>query len=88
MAEDQYLTIAVIARDEDMIQRVASCAAKQGEPEPHWWATNHAYTWAAAPGWAMKWDSAVASGVANPGADPAVVTDGDILAVVQPMLGA
>jgi hypothetical protein len=83
---DQYLTIAVVSTDTFMIQRVAACAAQQGQTEPHWWATQNGYLWAAAPGWGAKWDSAVASGIAEPGKDPAVITDGDILAVVQPMV--
>jgi hypothetical protein len=84
---DQFLTISIIARDNDMTERVAACAAQQGQELPHrWWAEQNAYTWASAPGWGAKWDSAVAGGVEHPGADPAVITDGDILAVIQPMV--
>lgn len=83
---DQYLTIATIAGDPTMIQRVAACAAQEGQDEPHYWATQHGYTWAAAPGWGAAWDSATAGGIADPGADPAVITDGQILAQVQGML--
>jgi hypothetical protein len=39
------------------------------------------------PGWREAWESALASGVENPGADPAVITDGQILAAVQSLLG-
>ena len=83
---DQYLTIATVANDATMNQRVAACVGQQAGPDPLWWADQNRYRWAAAPGWAAKWDSAVASDVPNPGADPAVITDADILAVVQPML--
>jgi len=86
---DQYLTISTIAADPAMLGRVTACAGQQGsELPPEVWAWENRYRWAAAPGWGQQWDSAVASGVEDPGADPAVITDGDILAVVQPMLGA
>ena len=85
---DQYLTISTIAADDAMQRRVAACAAQQGEPNSLWWAQQNNYEWAAAPGWGAKWDSAVASDVEDPGSDPAVITDGDILAVVQPMVTA
>lgn len=84
---DQYLTISTVSADSSMRQRVAACAAQQGNTEPEHWAYVNAFRWAAAPGWAAKWDSAIAGGVTNPGSDPAVITDADILAVVQPMIG-
>lgn len=87
---DQYLTISVISDDVFMQRRVAACAAQQGitqDPDPTVWTFERRYTWAAAPGWAQKWDSAVAGGIEQPGADPAVITDADVLAVVQPMVG-
>jgi hypothetical protein len=40
---------------------------------------------AATPGWAEAWESAVAGGIVSPGSDPGVITDGMILAAVQPM---
>jgi len=86
---DQYLTIATISEDTSMRRRVAACAAQQGATgDADQWAYDNRWQWAAAPGWATKWDSAVAAGVADPGADPAVISDADILAVVQPMVGA
>ena len=66
--------------------RVAACAAQQGSTEPEHWAYVNAYIWAASPGWAAAWDSAVASGVAEPGKDPAVIQDSMILSQVQGML--
>jgi hypothetical protein len=84
---DQYLTIATIAHDAHMIYRVSACAAQQHAPiDPQSWAAQNSYAWAASPTWAEKWDSAVASDIAEPGADPAVITDGDILATVQGLL--
>ena len=83
---DSYLTISVIARDNNMMNRVTACAAQQGISSPGGWAGQYAYEWAAAPGWAEKWDYAVAGAVEEPGADPAVITDGDILAQIQSMM--
>jgi hypothetical protein len=87
---DSYLTISVIAADQNMIDRVTACAAQQqqgrdiGYP-PHW-AREHAFDWAASPSWGEKWDYARATHedpAYQPGADPAVITDGDILATIQ-----
>jgi hypothetical protein len=89
---DAYLTIAAIAADQHMIDRVTSCAAQQakaGAPidfAPHW-ARERAYDWASSPTWGEKWDYALLTHEDNPtyqpGADPAVITDADILATVQ-----
>jgi hypothetical protein len=89
MAEDQLLTISAIAVDPTMADRVAAAYAKEATPGPDLptaWAFANAYWWAAAPGWAVAWDSAIAGGIPDPGADPAVITDGMILAQVQAML--
>lgn len=86
---DQYLTIAEVAMDVDMRNRVTACAAQQGHPSPEKWAWDNAYTWASTSSWAEKWDYAVATHTDpeySPGADPAVITDGDILTRVQQLL--
>jgi hypothetical protein len=55
------------------------------------WVANNRYVWAASPGWGAAWDSALAAhpddAAYEPGRDPAVITDGMILATVQ-QLGA
>jgi hypothetical protein len=60
------------------------------------WVAARRYTWASSPSWGEKWDYALANNPNDdnpdtpeyqPGADPAVITDGDILATVQ-ALGA
>lgn len=81
-----YLTISTIAADQSMRSRVAACAAEQGNTTPENWAYTNAYVWAASPGWASAWESAVAAGNPSPGTDPAVITDGQILSTVQGML--
>jgi len=83
---DAYLTISVIAQDLNMQNRVIACAAQQRIGDPQFWAINHSYQWASSPTWAEKWDYAVANNNPEPGADPAVITDGDILATVQFMV--
>jgi len=97
---DSYLTISLIAADASMQQRVTSCAAQQGvKDDPYRWAADRRYEWAASPGWAEAWDYALATHPADPeapaeqppyspGADPAVITDAQILAAVQPMAQA
>jgi hypothetical protein len=89
MMTDSYLTISTIAIDHDMRNRIASCAAQQGNPSPEKWSWDNAYIWAATPTWAEKWDYALAfhpEPEFRPGADPSVITDGDILSRVQQML--
>jgi hypothetical protein len=56
----------------------------------HIWRYNR-YVWAASPGWGGAWDSALAGHpddpAYEPGRDPAVITDGMILATVQQLGG-
>lgn len=88
---DTYLSIADAADSYSLQRRVAACAAQQDAPgDPVQWTVDNRYTWAAAPGWGAAWDSALASHpddpVYDPGADPAVITDAQILAQLQSML--
>jgi len=86
---DSYSSIADAADSGSLQRRVAACAAQQGAHEDPWsWMWDNRYTWAAAPGWGAAWASAEASGNPDPGADPAVITDAQILSQVQGMLGA
>ena len=90
MPEDAYLTISTVAADSAMRSRVAAAYAKEQDgPEANGaesWAYSNAFWWASAPGWAAAWDYAVNTGNESPGADPAVITDAQILAQVQMML--
>lgn len=85
-----YLTQGAIADDPDMKVRVAQCAAQQGCAndgiDPDLWTYEWRRVWSASPGWDEAWESAEAGGVPTPGADPAVVTDEQILAQVQTMM--
>jgi hypothetical protein len=55
------------------------------------WVDKNRYVWAASPSWGEKWkyaqDSHNADASYQPGADDAAITDADILATVQHLLG-
>lgn len=83
-----YLSQSRIASNAAMFQRMAQAAAsEQFTTDPNSWASIHARTWAAAPGWDAAWESAlVAHGddpEYDPGTDEAVITDQMILSEVQ-----
>ena len=84
---DAYLTIATIANDPTFRARCTACAATQQAADPKQWVNANAWALAAQPGFAAAWDSAVANGIDNPAADPAVITDAQLLAAVQSLLG-
>lgn len=93
---DSYLAISQIANDSYMNQRVLACAAQQqnlgAQIEASTWAWENRFFWASSPTWGEKWDYAHASHPDEPGyqagADPAVITDADILTTVQTLIGA
>lgn len=81
-----YSTIASMAGDSALQQRMTAAAAEEHKTRPYEeWVQNFRWDLAATPGWAAAWESALAGGNNNPGADPAVITDGMILSAVQPM---
>lgn len=81
-----YRTISQITQSSSLFQRLVACAAEQEKTQPYvQWVSERIWDIAASPGWADKWASAVAADIEDPGADESVITDGDILAVVQPM---
>ena len=98
---DSYLSIAAIANDEFMRERMVACVTQQqhlgsidiGLPNTavpynaQAWVESNSYLWAASPDWGAAWDSALAGGNEAPGKDPAVITDGQILSTVQALLG-
>ena len=85
-----YLVQSAIAGNQSMTARVAQCAAEQDVENPDAWTSSNRRTWAAAPGWADAWASALALHEDNPsydpGADEAVITDAMILGQVQAMI--
>jgi hypothetical protein len=88
---DGYLAIAEIADDKHMQGRVAACVAQQSGGsvqgvDPTQWTVYNKLTWASSPGWGAAWDSAKAAGVIEPGNVESVITDGMILATIQPLV--
>jgi hypothetical protein len=91
---DAYLAISQIANDRNMNERMRSATTQQhylgSAPlisDPIRWVGDNMYVWASSPGWGAAWESALAAHPDDPdyepGADPAVITDGMILSTVQ-----
>lgn len=82
-----YATIAAISQNGALYQRLTAAAAQEGKDDtsPGSWVSRHIWTLAASPGWSEAWESAEAGGVTDPGANEGVITDGMILAAVQPL---
>jgi hypothetical protein len=83
-----YAAQAQLANDSDFIARVSSCASVEvpHSHQPLQWAHDHIWWLSAAPGFAEAYEYALLSGNERPGNDPAVITDGMILAAVQPLV--
>ena len=94
MAQSSYYIGYLISVTGDLSMRVAACAQAEADRasvdigDPEAWAQTHRWDYAMAPGWVAKVESAVENGITDWGKDPAVITDGDILATVQPMMSA
>jgi hypothetical protein len=78
-----YSDIALLSSDNDFINRTRACATTEGEADPLGWAADHQWQMAAAPGFGDAYASAVLNGIARPGNDPSVISDGQILSAVQ-----
>jgi hypothetical protein len=83
-----YWDLTILAQDTEFSARVAACYQTETgtADDPNVWAYQHAWRIAAAPGFSDAYASAVESGVPNPGRDPAVISDAQILSAVQPLL--
>lgn len=87
-----YNAIAAAAQDPDLKQRIAACLAQEsdGVEQPTALADLHMWRLCASPGWGEAYDYARATRLlSNPvpvGADPAVITDEQILSAVQAVL--
>jgi hypothetical protein len=90
---DSFLSISEIANDQDMNERLRAATTQQSHlgnvtiTDPLGWVATNRYVWASSPTWGEKWDYALAAHpddpTYQPGKDPAVITDDDILATVQ-----
>lgn len=83
-----YYDVFLMTQDADFFARTAACYATETEGDqaaanPNGWASEHIWDMAAAPGFSDAYASAIAGGVPNPGRDPAVISDAQILSAVQ-----
>ena len=79
-----YLNQARCAKDHYILDRVAACAASAGiKNAPQWAAEN---IWLVSNQFVAAYEYAVDSGVENPGASPAAVTDEAIRAAVYQLI--
>jgi hypothetical protein len=85
-----YTDIAELQADPDFIQRTIACYAVetlgQGAQMPAAWQAENSWDMAAQPGFGDAYAYAKNTGVENPGKNPAVITDGQILAAVQSLI--
>ena len=80
-----YWTVALMSKDDDLLNRVTACVAMEGERDPELWTQKNKWAMAAQPGWGDAWEYALNIGhdPATIGKDPAVITDGMVLSAVQ-----
>lgn len=83
-----YNTVADMAEDFALNRRLTAAVAKEAILDPKGWLYPRNWQVVSQPGWDAAWDSAVAGGVENPGADEAVITDGMILSGVQAVIAS
>ncbi len=83
-----YNSVASMAEDLALNRRLTAAVATEGILDPKGWLYPRNWQVVAAPGWDVAWDSALASGVPNPGADEGVITDGMILSSVQAVIAS
>lgn len=80
-----YYDVALLTQDAQFNQRVAACYSTEPghTDDPGSWAAMHAWDMAGQPGFGDAYASALENDVPNPGADPAVISDAQILSAVQ-----
>jgi len=82
-----YWDLSQLAFDSDFTLRIAACYGSETQaPDPNSWASQHAWTIAASPGFSDAYASAIVGGVENPGRDASVISDAQILSAVQPLI--
>lgn len=83
-----YFEQSQLAFDTDFALRVSACVSVEDPSvEPGAWAADNRWRMAAQPGFADAYSSAVAADVPDPGRDPSVISDAQILSAVQSLLG-
>lgn len=86
-----YYDVSALASDGDFTQRTMACyaietASVADATNPSAWWSEHNWEMAAAPGFGDAYASAVAGEVPNPGRDPSVISDAQILSAVQAIM--
>lgn len=76
-----YGTVATIAEDVDVINRVSACAATRGVRQPVGWVSPRSWVFASKTGWAEAYESVVGLSE-NPGLDINGISDDMILSAV------
>lgn len=83
----EYYAQYLITMDSDFRLRVTACVAiESDEINPDSWVETNKWAWATAPGWSSKVATAIDAGNAAWGKDTSIISDADILAVIQPMV--
>lgn len=82
-----YYDTSLITVDQDIRLRCTACASLESIPDPEAWVWARIWQYAAQPEWGAAYASALAAGNPAPGRDPAVITDGMILAATNQMNG-
>jgi hypothetical protein len=87
-----FYDVSQLHQDTQFVNRIAACYAIEtplGEGEnPEAWSTWHSWDIAAAPGFGDAYGFAVANGNPEPGKDPSVITDEQLLSAVQAVIAA
>ena len=84
-----YYEQSLLSKDGFFRERIAACVSSEPTEigmHPTTWADQHQWQIAAAPGFADAYSYALETGVEDPGKDPAVIADEQLLAAVQDIL--
>lgn len=82
-----YRHIAAMTQSTSLRDRLSAAAAQEGASGGYEnWVAVNIWDIVKAPGWAEAWSSALSAGISDPGRVESVITDGMILAVVQPLI--
>jgi hypothetical protein len=86
-----YHDVFLLTQDFDFLARVTACYAvetlgQDNAENPNAWATVHIWDMAAQPDFGDAYAYALNTGNTEPGKDPAVITDAQILSAVQAIM--
>ncbi|WP_235739011.1 hypothetical protein [Nocardioides alcanivorans] len=78
-----YEHVSTLAHDGNLRERLVAAAALEGITQPEAWVDDRRWEFAAQPGWADAYASAIASHIDMPGLRANVISDAQILSAVQ-----